>query len=151
MRFRSQNRTLGEIPEVDITPMLNVIMVVLAFFVVVSTTLGSPPSQLQVGLPETGGEDTPPPDGEQPLVLRIQLKADSRLLVDEAPMELNSILAGLPEFLQNNPDSTVFLIPDSAVDYQSVLEVFVKLQAIGGDRISLAVGANDDEDASPLE
>jgi len=143
MRLNSRNQSLGEIPEVDITPMLNVIMVVLAFFVIVSTTLSSPPSELPLGLP-AADEDDAPLDRDRSIVLRVQLQADGTLLVDENQTTLNSVLARLPEFLQNNPDSAVVLIPGSEAEYQLVLQVFAKLQAICGDRVSLAIGATQE-------
>ncbi|NJN61870.1 MAG: hypothetical protein HC795_10355 [Coleofasciculaceae cyanobacterium RL_1_1] len=39
----------------------------------------------------------------------------------------------------------MFLIPGAEVNYQSVLQLLVELQAVGGDRVSLAVGTTQEE------
>jgi biopolymer transport protein ExbD len=140
MRFRSRNQNLGEIPEINITPMLDVIMVVLAFFVMVSATLTIPPGDLPITLPPPSEGDEVAPTGDPPIALRVNLEADGVLTIDGKATDRATLIAKLPEFLQNNPESPVFLIPGAEVNYQAVLQLLVELQAIGGDRISLAVG-----------
>ncbi len=145
MRFNSRNQNLGEIPEVDITPMLNVVMVVLAFFVIVSTTLSTPPGELPISLPAPSEGDDPASTGDPPIALRVQLEAGDVLTIDGKPTDRATLIARLPEFLQNNPDSPVFLIPGAEVNYQAVLQMLVEMQAVGGDRVSLAVGTTQEE------
>ncbi|MGD1907898.1 MAG: ExbD/TolR family protein, partial [Leptolyngbyaceae cyanobacterium] len=59
MRFRQQYETKP--PQIDLIPMLTVMMGVLAFFVVVSTSLGSG-QVVEMKLPGAQpGEDQPPP------------------------------------------------------------------------------------------
>jgi biopolymer transport protein ExbD len=148
MRFQSRNQNLGEIPEVDITPMLNVIMVVLAFFVIVSTTLTTPPGDLPITLPPPSEGDEAASTGDPPIALRVNLEADGALSIDGKATDRATLIAKLPEFLQNNPESPVFLIPGAEVNYQAVLQLLVELQAIGGDRVSLAVGTTETPEKS---
>lgn len=140
MRFNSRNRNLGEIPEIDLTPMLDVVTVVLAFFVIVSTTLSTPPGELPVSLPAPSEGDDLAYTGDPPIALRVRLEAGDVLTIDGKATDRATLIAKLPDFLQNNPDSPVFLIPGAEVNYQSVLQMLVEMQAVGGNRVSLAVG-----------
>lgn len=98
MRFHSRNQNLGEIPEVDITPMLNVVMVVLAFFVIVSTTLTTPPGELPISLPTPSEGDDPESTGDPPIALRVNLEANDVLTIDGKPTDRATLIAKLPEF-----------------------------------------------------
>ncbi|MDY6937385.1 MAG: biopolymer transporter ExbD [Cyanobacteriota bacterium] len=153
MRFQDKNE-LGEIPEVDITPMLNVIMVVLAFFVIVSTTLTGEPETVQVNLPsESDSEpaEEEPDDSEPPPVLRANVDAEGGITLDERPYSKEEMLAIVPAFLENNPESSVYLIPDPELPYEQVIQLLAAMRDVGGDRISLAVGNNSEEDEEAPE
>jgi len=140
MRFNSRNQHPDEIPEVNVIPMLDVIMVVLTFFVLISTTLSPPPGELPVSLPAPSEGDDAAYTGDPLIALRVRLDPGDVLTIDGKATDRATLIAKLPEFLQNNPESPVFLIPGAEVNYQAVLQLLVELQAIGGDRISLAVG-----------
>ena len=147
MRFQDKNE-LGEIPEVDITPMLNVIMVVLAFFVVVSTTLTGEPETVRVDLP--GSEDTEATEEEAeetepPPILRVNVAADGTMTVDDRPYEKEEVLAIVPAYIENNPESSVYLIPDPELPYEQVIQMLAAMRDVGGNRISLAVGTSKQE------
>ncbi|MBE9039404.1 biopolymer transporter ExbD [Oscillatoriales cyanobacterium LEGE 11467] len=148
MRFQNKNE-LGEIPEVDITPMLNVIMVVLAFFVVVSTTLTGEPETVKIDLPnpsESEAADEEAEDSEPPPVLRVNVAADGTMTVDDRPYQKEEVLAIVPAYIENNPESLVYLIPDPDLPYEQVIQMLAAMRDVGGDRISLAVGNGKDKD-----
>ena len=69
MRFRETKDTAP--PQVDLIPMLTVMMGVLAFFVVVTLTLGSE-EKIDMKLPAAQQEDQPPtPITTQPFIVEI--------------------------------------------------------------------------------
>ena len=154
MRFQDKNE-LGEIPEVDITPMLNVIMVVLAFFVIVSTTLTGEPETVRVDLPRS--QDTEATDEEEaedtepPPVLRVNVAADGTMTVDDRPYEREEVLAIVPAYIENNPESLVYLIPDPELPYEQVIQMLAAMRDVGGNRISLAVGNSKRETQEDTE
>ncbi|MFW5667147.1 MAG: ExbD/TolR family protein, partial [Coleofasciculus sp.] len=77
MRFRTQ-RTQSSIPSIQLIPMLNVIMGVLAFFVMNSMLLTTQEG-VNVQLPNTENTQTQPPENPTPLV--VQLKSQGQLVI----------------------------------------------------------------------
>ncbi|MFP4104112.1 ExbD/TolR family protein, partial [Coleofasciculus sp.] len=77
MRFRTQ-RTQSSIPSIQLIPMLNVIMGVLAFFVMTSMLLTTQEG-VNVQLPNTETTQTQQPENPTPLV--VQLKSQGQLVI----------------------------------------------------------------------
>lgn len=158
MRFKS-TRFEASLPTINLTPMLNVVMVVLAFFVLVSMTLTSEPKTVEVNLPgKDQGENADQKDDELPTTLMVEVGTDGQILVDSKPYTQEQLLEDVPVYLNNNPDSTVAVIPEASSSYEEVIKLLVDLRKVGGDRVSLAVGgsqesevAEEEETAEPLK
>jgi biopolymer transport protein ExbD len=54
MRFKSQQKS-SQMPDVNLVPMMDVIMTILTFFIIVSMTLTAEQGAVNVTLPSTGG------------------------------------------------------------------------------------------------
>lgn len=145
MRFKS-TRFEASLPTINLTPMLNVVMVVLAFFVLVSMTLTSEPNTVDVSLPGKEGEaEVPPSPAEPPPILKVQVNSDRTLAVDGVSYSKEQILVDTPVYLSNNPEATVAVIPEAEASYEQVIQLLVELRKVGGDRVSLAVGGSGEE------
>jgi biopolymer transport protein ExbD len=136
MKFKYNQRT-GKMPQVDLIPMLNVMMGVLAFFVVVTMTLGSE-SLIEVQLPAEEQPDTPPPSiPADPFI--IEMAASGDLLLNEQPTDAGTIKARMEAHLAKDPENLVFLLPSKELSYEQVMQFMGEMRAIGGDRVSLAI------------
>ncbi|MGF1515993.1 MAG: ExbD/TolR family protein [Elainellaceae cyanobacterium] len=124
----------SEVPEVNLVPMMDVLMSVLTFFIIISMNLTS--EQLQsVELPplQEGGEA----DVGEPFLVGLDetgqiLLADE--VVDEA--QLSDRLVG---YLAENPEGYVRIKADRELDYDQVSALLLTIRDIGGGRVSLAV------------
>ncbi|MEM9004079.1 MAG: biopolymer transporter ExbD [Cyanobacteria bacterium P01_F01_bin.86] len=135
MRFRQSNDTPP--PQVDLIPMLTVMMGVLAFFVVVTLTLGNE-QLVDMQLPAAQPEDQPPaPITEQPFI--VELDVNNSLRLNNNPIDKASLKTELEAYLDNKPDNTVYLLPNRELPYEEVMQFLGEMRAIGGDRISLAI------------
>lgn len=136
MRFKYDQRT-GKMPQVDLIPMLNVMMGVLAFFVVITMTLGSE-SLIEVQLPAEEQSETPPPElpGE-PFI--VEMGPDGQLRLNEQPADIATIKAQMQAYLARDPDNVVFLLPHQELPYEQVMQFLGEMRAVGGERVSLAI------------
>lgn len=146
--MRSRNRqTHHKPPEVNLVPMLDVLMTVLTFFIILSMVLGSQNS-LEVNLPASG-EDAPaePDQGPPPPPLLIKLDRQGQTVVLDRAIPKDQLKADIQNYLKN-PKGVVLIQPDRNLPYEKVLQLVSELRAAGPDRVTLAIG---EEWATPAE
>ena len=135
MRFREDNSTPP--PQVDLIPMLTVMMGVLAFFVVVTMTLGNE-EMVDMKLPAAQPEDQPPaPLTTQPFI--VELDANSGIQLNKEPIDKASLKSQMEAYLERNSDNTVYLLPNRELPYEEVMQFLGEMRQVGGDRVSLAI------------
>lgn len=135
MRFRTQ-RTQSSIPSIQLIPMLNVIMGVLAFFVMTSMLLTTQEG-VNVQLPNTENTQTQPPEKPTPLI--VQLKSQGQLVIGNQVISQEQLFEQIQTYLSQNPQGAVFLQADSQLPYEQVIQVLAEMREAGGDRVSLAI------------
>jgi biopolymer transport protein TolR len=116
--------------EINVTPMVDVMLVLLIIFMVAAPllTVG-----VQVDLPRTKatiirGEDEP---------LAITVDREGQLYLQETEIELEGLLPRLAAITGNNPDVRIFVRGDAAVDYGRVMEVMGTINAAGYNKVAL--------------
>jgi biopolymer transport protein ExbD len=135
MQFkRSAGRS--KIPEVNLVPMLDVLMVVLTFFIIVSMTLTTQQG-VEVELPSS--DASPSPNAEPPKVAIIKLDPQGQVQFDDKPTDTTALTAQVKAFLQANPKGNVVLQPSEKLPYEQVVTLLGALKQAGGERVSLAI------------
>jgi biopolymer transport protein ExbD len=136
MGFKARRRPTSTMPEVQLVPMMDVLMSILAFFIVVSMTLTRQQSAVDVTLPGVkSGVNAATVNAASIVVLDAQGQiwmGDRQI----APQQLESAIA---TYLQENPQGTVLLKADRQLPYEHVIQLLGQLRAVGGDRVSLAI------------
>ncbi len=136
MRFR--NTEDNGIPTIDLIPMLTVMMGVLAFFVVISVSLGSE-ELIQVDLPPEQTEDTPnAADTVQDLFI-VEMDETGQRLLNGNPIEPEQLVIEIETYLAQDANSIVYLIPSRELPYEQVVQFLGDMRAVGGKRVSLAI------------
>ncbi len=136
MRFKQ--RTSNKLPEVDLIPMLTVMMGVLAFFVVVTLTLGNEATvDLQLPPPQTDANEPPPPLTTEPFI--VSLDADETLRLNNQPIDKESLKGRLEAYLARREDHVAYVLPNQTLSYEVVMQFLGEMRAVGGDRVSLAI------------
>lgn len=134
MRFKSQSSPPP--PQVDLIPMLTVMMGVLAFFVVITTALGSE-TLVDIQLPGEQPSDQPPPLPTDPFI--IELVGENEVTLNGQPIDIQALQGQIEAYLSRNPKDTIFLLPNPDLPYEQVMQFLGDMRRIGGDRVSLAI------------
>lgn len=135
MKFKKQHSGSG-MPEVNLVPMMDVIMTILTFFIVVSMTLTNFQSVKDVALPsaEQGTSSDRPVD---PLVVGVDRQGQT--IVNNVTVNETQLAQQVVTYFQSNPKGTVVLKADKQLAYEKVVQVLGTLRDVGGDRVSLAI------------
>lgn len=117
--------------EINVTPFVDVMLVLLIIFMVAAPLL-------QVGvplqLPETAAEKLPQ-EKEEPLV--VSMTIDGLVLIQETEVPKESLIPLLRAVISERADDKVFIRADGGIDYASVMEVMGALNQAGYHNIGL--------------
>ena len=103
--------------EIPTSSMADIAFLLIIFFMV--TAVFSATKGLEFELPK---DDDKPPEQEEAVFIKVG--ADSSVLVDCRPMELDEILPYLEPKLLRNPEKPVILYTDASAPYQSMIQVY---------------------------
>jgi biopolymer transport protein TolR len=125
-------------PQMNITPLVDVVLVLLIIFMVVTPLLTK---QLWLNVPPKVEEDQPPPPPGTlpPLVLVVD--AEGATTVNGEPIERSQLAQRLLRMVNARPDKVVFFDADSSLEYGKALEVMDVVR--GGGIETLAVLADE--------
>lgn len=138
--MRTRHRRPSRIPEVNLVPMMDVLMTVLIFFVIIS--MGLTGVQINgVMLPRsvnsTDEKAIDNADEAKPFV--IGLTAQKELILDGEAIQLRNLSPRLKTYFQENPNGSIMLKADRTLPYDDIANLLDELRGIGGRQVLLAV------------
>jgi biopolymer transport protein ExbD len=122
--------TLDEVHEINVTPFIDVMLVLLIIFMVAAPLATV---DIAVNLPASTAEAQPRPD--QPLYLTV--KADLTLALGDDPVGRDGLGGTLDAAAKGDKDTRIFLRADKAVPYGEVMQVMNLLRAAGYLKVAL--------------
>ena len=133
MQFK-KNRT-SDMPEIDLVPMMDVLMSILTFFIIISMTLtGQQVADVKLPKADAGvSRDLPP----QSMV--VGLTEQKEIRVDNVVVDQDTLAQKMVGYLTDNPEGIILLKADKALAYEDVLTVLAVMRDVGGDQVSLAI------------
>lgn len=134
MRFRSRP-VASSLPEVNLIPMMNAMLAILAFFIIVAMSLSSFQT-LTVELPASETAIVPP---ELPDPLIAQLQPGGQIRLNDQLATQEQLITAIRTYLAANPQGSVLLQAEAPVPYREVIQLLGTMQEAGGDRVSLAI------------
>ena len=136
MGLRSRHENSG-VPEVNLVPMMDVLMTVLTFFVIISMEL-SGVQIFGVSLPQAvSGVDEEIVEKAEPLI--IGLREDGQTVYEDQTVTIPTLTPVIQQYFVENPDGFVMLKADRTLPYAEVSKLLADLRSAGGKRVSLAV------------
>ena len=134
MAFNFNRSKKEPMSEINVTPFVDVMLVLLIIFMVTAPLLTQ---GIQVELPQAGAE----PISEStntPLILSVDAKGDLYINVgddEDKPVVSNDIISRTRAVLNNNPETLVLIKADRSVPYGIVVGAMVLLQKGGANNI----------------
>ena len=128
--IRSRRHAHAQMSDINVTPMVDVMLVLLIVFMVAAPllTVG-----VQVDLPKTKaaaiqGEDEP---------LTVSINNEGRIFLQETPLDVNTLVPRLLAITGNNPDIRIFVRGDKNIPYGRVMQVMGVINGAGFSKVAL--------------
>jgi TonB system transport protein ExbD (group 1) len=121
--------TLAEVHEINVTPFIDVMLVLLIIFMVAAPLATV---DIAVNLPASTAQPQPRPD--KPLFLTV--KPDLSLALGDELVAREALRVTLDQFANGDKDTRIFLRADKVVPYGDVMEVMNLLRRLSQDRAS---------------
>ncbi|NVJ28297.1 MULTISPECIES: ExbD/TolR family protein [Myxococcus] len=120
-------------PEMNVTPLVDVVLVLLIIFMVVTPQIESGAS---VELPAATNPDK---ENKELEPTTVSLAANGAIFMDRKELKKEALLVELKSLREKKPDSPVVLKADRGVRYSEVRGVFKSMQDLGFPGINLQV------------
>jgi len=139
-KARGHRRKFRPVAEINVTPMVDVMLVLLIIFMVTAPllTVGIP-----VNLPQTKAEPLSNPD--EPIVVTINDKG--AVYLQETTIADDALVARLQAITENRPDTKIFVRGDKKIDYGRVMQVMGMIKSAGFTQVALVVDLPPDATA----
>ena len=125
------NRSSKEpMSEINVTPFVDVMLVLLVIFMVTAPllTVG-----VQVDLPESSADSLS--EDQEPLTLSINSKGE--VFIQEYQVEFEKIVPKILAISNNRTDTRIYVRADRTINYGRVLEVMGRLSGAGFSKVAL--------------
>jgi biopolymer transport protein TolR len=129
-RRRKPRRRHAPMAEINVTPFVDVMLVLLIIFMVAAPllTVGVP-----IDLPETQAKAM---DGDtEPLT--VSIGADGKIFLQEAEVDADSLVGKLEGLAKSGLDERIYVRGDRTADYGTIMRVMGRLNSAGYRRIGL--------------
>ena len=130
MAFNLKRSDREPMSEINVTPFVDVLLVLLIIFMVTAPllTVG-----VQVDLPETSADTLP--EESEPLTLTINSKGE--VFIQETKIEFDNLIKKILAVSNNRTDTRIYVRGDKTINYGRVLEVMGKLSGSGFTKVAL--------------
>lgn len=130
MHFNENPDDNGEMHDINVTPFIDVMLVLLIIFMVAAPLATV---DVKVNLPASSSQPQPRP--EKPIYLSV--KADNSMFLGNDPITEESMIGALNTLTEGKKDTTVFFRADKTVDYETMMKVMDTLHRAGYLKIGL--------------
>ncbi len=132
-RHKARRRHLP-MAEINVTPFVDVMLVLLIVFMVAAPllTVGIP-----VDLPQTQGEAL----GTEAEPLSVTVGADGRIQIQEADVALDELMSKIQAIVTIDPEKRIILRANRNADYGTVAQVLDRIKKAGSRRVALETKA----------
>ena len=122
----------GIVSEMNVVPLIDVLLVLLVIFMII------PHHQtgLRAELPQPAPQNSAPPQAE-PDIIVIQVLDGGSLKINQQPVPWDSLRSRLDEIFSRRADRTAFVSGDSGIEFQVVAKVIDVMDAAGISSVGL--------------
>lgn len=127
---RGRRKSRAVMSEINITPMVDVMLVLLIIFMVAAPmmTAGVP-----LDVPNSAANDMP----SQTQPITVSVTPEGAIFVDDTPVDESNLIATVTGLAVNGTEDRIYLRGDTTANYGSVMRVMGLLSAAGFSKIGL--------------
>jgi len=119
--------------EINVTPMVDVMLVLLIIFMVAAPLLQT---GIDVNLPESKGQQIEPPKKDP---VAVTVKANGDVFIGDSQVPIEELATKLKAIAGNGYDETIFVRGDKGVNYGTVMEVMSRINQGGFKKLSFVL------------
>ena len=125
-------QTSEEEAEINLTPMLDIVFIMLIFFIVTTSFVR------EFGVDVNRPDATPPKDLKLSEVIAVRIDGVGEVTVDDRPTDIGRVRALIESGLAARPDAAVVVIADRNADAGILVTVIDSARTAGAVKVSLA-------------
>jgi biopolymer transport protein TolR len=135
MGMSASGRTRGgrrrPMAEINVTPMVDVMLVLLIIFMVAAPLLTA---GVPIDLPDSKAKAISDEDNKP---LEVSISKDGRIFVGETEVDETRIVTILTSMTEDNPDRRIYIRGDKGIDYGKVMSVLGTINGAGFNKVAL--------------
>jgi biopolymer transport protein ExbD len=133
--MRRRLRRADDEAQINITPMLDIVFIMLIFFIVTTSFVK------EFGVDVNRPSSTPVEEQQQSEVIAVRIDENDQIYVQDRLVDVRAIRANIESGLAVQPDAAVVVIADRAADAGLLVRVVDQARVAGAERVSLAARA----------
>ncbi len=130
-----RRRRGGQEAEISITPMLDIVFILLIFFIV-TTSFAK-----EFGVDMNRPSNAPVKEQKRTEVIAVRIVADGRIFVEDRAVDVGAVRANIESGLARKPQASVVVVADRAADAGLMVQVVDQARVAGAANVSLAAPA----------
>lgn len=123
--------TAEEESQVDLTPMLDVVFIMLIFFIVTSTFV----KESGVDVTRPNAETAVPTDASS---IQIGITSNNQIYFDKRLVDKRAVRANIEKGLAESPGAAVIIVADALSNTETLIEVMDQSRLAGAENVSVA-------------
>ena len=133
---RKHRKRSQEEAEINITPMLDIVFIMLIFFIVTTSFVK------ELGVDLDRPSNAPVEEKKRSEVIPVRIDSNGQVFVEDRLVHEGAIRANIVSGLAGKPDATVVVIADRNADSRFIVTVVDQARVAGAEKVSLAAAAN---------
>ena len=133
---RKHRKRSQEEAEINITPMLDIVFIMLIFFIVTTSFVK------ELGVDLDRPSNAPVQEKKRSEVIPVRIDANGQVFVEDRLVHEGAIRANIVSGLAGKPEATVVVIADRNADSRFIVTVVDQARVAGAEKVSLAAAGN---------
>ncbi|MBT8136340.1 MAG: biopolymer transporter ExbD [Gammaproteobacteria bacterium] len=133
--MRRNKQRVDDQAEINITPMLDIVFIMLIFFIVTTSFV----KEIAVDVSRPSSE--PPKEQKLSEVIAIRISGSGQISVQERVIDIRAVRANIETALAARPDASVVVIASREADAGLLVRVIDQARVAGAAKVSLAAEA----------